>query len=472
MHDSDKLRPCAVAGSFYSADKNELTAEVDTLLKNAKKFSKENIRAIIVPHAGYVYSAPISANSFATLHKKYKNIFLLGSSHHVSFDGASVYNDGDYQTPIGEVIVNKDIVKELISASKFISYKPEAHIKEHTLEVQLPFLQEIYVDELQIVPIIMATSNLDTIISISKVLEPYFNEDNLFVISTDLSHYPSYKDANIVDKRTLDALVQNNPQLFINTLIQNEESQTPNLVTSACGWSSLLTLLYITQNKNFTYQLLDYKNSGDTKYGDKDRVVGYGAVRIYKNTQEFFLNDEEKKELLNIAKLSLYEATLHNTRAKIDESKISPKLRKNLGAFVTLHKNGQLRGCIGRFEPDQSLYSVIIDMAISAAQQDPRFTKVTKDELPDIDIEISVLTPRKKIHSLDEIVLGRDGIYIQKGARSGTFLPQVATDTGWSLEEFLGHCAQDKAGIGYNGYKDADIYTYQAIIFNEKEFSF
>jgi len=151
-------------------------------------------------------------------------------------------------------------------------------------------------------------------------------------------------------------------------------------------------------------------------------------------------------------------------------NKIPEKLKKHLGAFVTINEDGHLRGCIGHFEPTEPLYKTIIDVAISAAQNDPRFLKLTKDELNNITIEISVLTPRKKINSIDEIVLGRDGIYIQKGLKSGTFLPQVATDMHWNTEEFLGYCSQEKAGIGYDGYKNADIYTYKAIVFDEKEF--
>jgi len=321
------LRQPAVAGSFYSGDKNELLNTINGLLNNSKKVSQEDVRAIIVPHAGYVFSAPISATAFSSLHKNYKNIFIIGSSHHVNFDGVSIYNQGNYLTPLGEVKVNQEIVSKLISNSGFITYNPDAHQKEHTLEVQLPFLQTIYSDKLQIVPIIMATSNIQTIKSMSKILNPYFTDENLFIISTDLSHYPDYEDANIVDKKTLNALVKNNPQEFINTLVDNEESKIMNLQTSACGWSSLLTLLYITYNKNYKYELLDYKNSGDSEYGEKNRVVGYGALRVYKSEDKFSLTNSEKKLLLEIAKLSIYEITIHNKKFQIDETKRLPSTR-------------------------------------------------------------------------------------------------------------------------------------------------
>ncbi len=465
MENLNAQRACAVSGTFYSDNKTELSSQVTSLLQNATAFKNENVQAIIVPHAGYVFSAQTAATAYKTLSKKYKNIFVIGSSHHVNFDGASIYNIGNYKTPLGEIQTNQTIVSQLMKNSLF-TYNRDAHTKEHTLEVQLPFLQTIYGNELNIIPIIMATQNMDTIIEISKVLKPYFDDkDNLFVISTDLSHYPDYEDANTVDKRTLNALIKNNPQEFINAIVQNEESHTKGLVTSACGWSSLLVLLNMTKDEDYNYEIVEYKNSGDTQYGEKNRVVGYGALRVYKQSDAFFLTNEEKEELHNLAKLSLYESTINNKRIDIDESTISPKLKQHLGAFVTLNKEKQLRGCIGQFEPNQPLYKVVTEMAISAGRFDNRFNPVNADELKDIDLEISVLTPRKKINSIDEIKIGRDGIYIIHGNKSGTYLPQVATDMNWSVEEFVRSCCEEKAGINPSDCKDAQIFTYEAIVF-------
>lgn len=199
--------------------------------------------------------------------------------------------------------------------------------------------------------------------------------------------------------------------------------------------------------------------------GTKKRVVGYSALRIFKQNSDFFLNDKEKKELREIARLSLYEATINNNKISIDESRISSKLKEPLGAFVTLYKNGKLRGCIGTFEADEPLYKVVMKMAVASAKFDNRFQEVIPDELKDIEIEISVLTPRKRINFLDEIVLGRHGIYIKKGSKNGTFLPQVASQMNWNVEEFVGNCAKEKAKIGFDGYKDAEIYTFEAIVF-------
>lgn len=456
-------RAAAVAGSFYSSDKTELASQVESFLQNAQSVKKESIQALIVPHAGYVFSGDIAAKAYATLGKKYKNIFLLGTSHYASFEGASIYTLGNYQTPLGEVKVNQKIVAELVKKSKLFSFHAEAHKKEHSIEVQLPFLQTLYADDLNIIPILLGTNEIQTIKEIATHLQPYFTEQNLFVISSDLSHFPSHADANILDKKTLQLIQNSDAKEFIELLFEHQNSKQKEPQTLACGWSSILTLLYLSEDKNYNYELLAYKNSGDTVYGDKERVVGYGALEI--KSEAFFLSLAEKEELLEIAKLALYEATLNERKISLDEKKISPKLREPLGAFVTLYKNQNLRGCIGVFEPHAPLYQVIINMAIASAQNDPRFEKVKVQELSDINLEISVLTPRKKINSLQEIVVGQHGIYLQKGSKNGTYLPHVATQMAWGREEFVKSCALDKANMTLEEYKDAEIFIYEALIF-------
>ena len=461
----EPVRRPAVSGSFYPSSQAELSRDMERYFSKAKSFERQEVKAIIVPHAGYVFSAPIAATSYKTLHKSYKNVFVIGSSHHVNFNGVSIYDKGDYQTPLGRVKVNATIVEELSSNNPLITYKEEAHAKEHTIEVQLPFLQTIYGDELNIVPIIVATSELATIKSLANSLKPYFKDENLFVISTDLSHYPSYEDANELDVNILQAITKNSPDELINAIVKNENSHAHNLQTSACGWSSLLTLLNLTHNSDYVYEILEYKNSGDSQYGEKDRVVGYGAMRVYKKNNEFTLGANEKKELLNIAQLAIEESVLRNRRLEVDDTKVSAKLKKRLGAFVTLHLNGNLKGCIGRFEPDQALYEVVIDMAIAASRHDTRFTPVTKEELQKIKLEISVLTPRIKATSIDEIEVGKHGIYVKHGSKNGTYLPHVATEMKWDKEEFFRSCCEDKAGIESKDCKNAEFYLYEAIVF-------
>jgi len=205
--------------------------------------------------------------------------------------------------------------------------------------------------------------------------------------------------------------------------------------------------------------------------------VGYWAIAVSKQKgeateqAEFEFSDAEKEILLEIARNTVNSFIRNGRIPEVDASDFSDNLLMKTGAFVTLKKQGRLRGCIGRFTADIPLYKVIQEMAVSSSTKDYRFSKVQSKEIDHLEIEISVLSPMKKIHDIEEIELGKHGIYIKKGYSSGTFLPQVATETGWSKEEFLGHCSQDKAGIGWNGWKDADVYIYEALVFSESDLS-
>jgi AmmeMemoRadiSam system protein B/AmmeMemoRadiSam system protein A len=474
-------REPVVAGQFYPGRPDELRAELTHLFADAeKKKTEENIQALIAPHAGYVFSGEVAASSYNQLdtNKIYKTIFIIGSSHRMAFDGASIYNLGNYKTPLGIVPVDIPLANQLIAGNKCFNDRTDAHLYEHSLEVQIPFLQYKLNYPFTIVPIVLGTQNPQTCRQIADALRPYFTDDNLFIISSDFSHYPSYDDACRVDKLTAEAILSNRPQELLRTLNTNESMGINNLATSLCGWTSVLTLMYITEKmEGIQYIPIEYKNSGDAKgYGDKSRVVGYNAiVVINKNAEKpsadesagFNLTQQDKRELLSLARKTIEAYLERHETIKPPAEKYSEALKTPAGAFVTLHKEGQLRGCIGRFEPANPLYEVVQEMAIASATRDSRFMPVTPEEMSQIKIEISVLTPLRKIQSIDEIELGKDGIYIKKGYHSGTFLPQVARDTKWTLEEFLGHCARDKAGIGWDGWKDAEIYVYEAIVFSE-----
>lgn len=470
-------RQPAVAGQFYPASPQELRAELSTLFSEAAPGGKSDVLAVICPHAGYVFSGEVAASSYNQIdpNAKFDNIFILASSHRMSFQGASIYDEGDYITPLGRVRVNRELGKKLVQENPVFNDKMEPHQGEHSVEVQLPFLQYHLKNDFQIVPIVIGSQDAATCEKIGKALKPYLKEGNLFIISSDFSHYPDYDDAEKVDHITADAILHNSPDFLLKSLQDNEEEGYSNLVTSLCGWTSVLSLVYMTTDRtDVKFRLVEYKNSGDSKiYGEKDRVVGYCSIVLDQQKQTgdagYSLTDQEKKELLNIARSTITEYVNYEKVPEFDVSKMPEKLRQPCGAFVTFKEDGQLRGCIGRFDATEPLWKVVREMAIAAATQDYRFPTVKPDEIDKIDIEISVLTPMKKISSIDEIVLGRDGIYIKKGYSSGTFLPQVATETGWTKEEFLGHCARDKAHIGWDGWKDADIYIYQAYVFGENE---
>ncbi len=479
-------RQPVVAGQFYPADPNELKNDLQKYFSSAVQSKNiPNVAAVIVPHAGYVFSAEVAASGFNQIdtEKEYENIFILAISHRIAFYGASVYTQGDYITPLGKAKVNIELGEKLVKENGLFSSRTDAHLYEHSLEVQLPFLQYKLKKDFKIVPIVLGSNSPEVCEKIAGTLKPYFNSKNLFVISTDFSHYPEYKNAVEVDKATAEAVLSNSPDKLIETIKNYENKNIPELATCMCGEAAVLTLLYMSENNPAVKtEFIQYKNSGDSQYGEKNKVVGYNAIVfslmesksmskiMSKSKNEFQLNDNEKKELLTIARNTVKEYVTSRKVPATDESKLTENIKTKCGAFVTLHEDGDLRGCIGRFDASEPLYKVIQQMAVSSSTEDYRFSPVRPDEVDKLEIEISVLTPMRKINSIDEIELGRHGIYIKKGLNGGTFLPQVATETGWSKEEFLGHCARDKAGIGWDGWKNADIYVYEALVFSEKEF--
>lgn len=474
-------REAIAAGRFYTADSAQLRNEVTRYLANAKSKISENPAAIIVPHAGYPFSGPIAAESFHAVSPdaQFENIFLIGTSHRGRYGKASIYTEGNYGSPLGEVEVNLSLARKLVKEHNIFDYIPEAHSLEHSLEVQLPFIQCHFRNAIPIVPILLGFSKREECTELAKILTPYFNENNLFIISTDFSHYPPYKDAVIVDNNSAEAILTNNPDAVEKAIDENSSKKIRNLATSMCGWTSVMTLLEITKNEPINITALKYRNSGDTPYSGKDEVVGYWSMLFERKPREqgqqnhekesFSLSDDEKRKVIDIARSTL-ESYLREGRIRdIPEQNLTTHLKKECGAFVTLHKNDELRGCIGTFRPEKPLYLVIREMALAAALNDARFPKVDDDELDEITIEVSVLTPMREITSIDQLELGKHGIYIKKGGQTGTLLPQVATKTQWSKEEFLGHCARDKARIGWDGWRDAQLYVYEAIIISEND---
>lgn len=466
------------SGRFYTDKPVELKNQLQQLFSKAIQRKAGNTPlAILAPHAGYIYSGEVAASAFNQIdpNRKYERIFIIGSSHISAFMGASVYCSGNYETPLGIVKVDLELAQQLVAENEILKNYFEPHLHEHSLEVQLPFLQYHLKNDFKIVPIIIGSSTPETAQKLAVALKPYLNEKNLFVISSDFSHYPEYENARKADRATAEAIQTNKASKLITVLDNNEKKNIPGLVTSLCGWSSVLTLLYMTEQiPNLTVDLIQYKNSGDSSYGNKDRVVGYFAISFTRATaknqaNQIFISSEDKKYLLKLARETITEYIREQTTPEIDATGLSATLKTSIGAFVTLRKNHILRACMGRFDPDLPLWKVVQTMAVSAATQDYRFSPVVPGELSQIEIEISVLTPLKRIKSSDEFILGKQGIYIKKGDLHGTFLPQVATSTGWSKEEFLGHCAEEKAGIGWDGWKTAELYTYEALVFGEGE---
>ena len=472
--EKQSVRKAAVAGSFYPSSAKEIQSMASPWLHPSASGSAP--QAMIVPHAGYVFSGEVAASAFNRIPTghAYKRIFLLGPSHRVGFAGASVdtlYSSAE--TPLGRVPIDVALGRELIDQGDgAFTCRADAHDREHCLEVQLPLLQLALKEVPPIVPIVIGTQRLGILQQVAETLEPYFNEENLFVISSDFSHYPSYEDAKKSDLYLAEAITSGGLDEFLEALTDIRKRDYVGEDTAACGACAIAVLLSLMDAQGrdgFEAEHVMYRNSGDSPYGEKDRVVGYNSIvfnRLKKDDGHLFhFSEQEKKAMLATARSAIYSALRLDYDG--DDSPVGILKEKGYGVFVTLHLDGRLRGCIGRFTSSSSLHATIREMAQSAAFSDPRFPPLSQNEAHRIDIEVSVLSPLKRIASIDEFKLGRDGIYMIKGNRHGTFLPQVAEETGWTTEEFLGHCARDKAGIGYDGWKDAELYTYQTEVVKE-----
>jgi AmmeMemoRadiSam system protein A len=374
------------------------------------------------------------------------------------------------------------MAKRLMSLNEDFRHIPQAHSAEHSLEVQLPFLQRVW-DDFRILPIVFgASTSFKELESMAEAIAQVAGEGQkvLLVASTDMSHYPPYEEACRVDKATLLAMESFSPQAVAENEARWLKGDVPELHCTLCGLNAVMVTMMAAKTLGADgVKVLKYANSGDVPMGDRSGVVGYCAVAFYQEdgetgVKEKSLDDlgedlspQEQGELLKIAREAIVQG-LEGNRYAPRESAYS-RLLERRGAFVTLHKDGRLRGCIGRFQPNIPLCLTVAQMAQAAAFSDSRFPPLSSEELEEIEVEISVLSPLKEVSSIDEIQLGKHGIWITRGDRSGCFLPQVATETGWSKQEFLEHCCQDKAFLPKDAYLDENthIYIFTAQVFHE-----
>ncbi|MCU0363917.1 MAG: AmmeMemoRadiSam system protein B, partial [Bacteroidales bacterium] len=337
-------RQPVAAGRFYSAGKSELTKEIAGLFNECNTPTVQGkVRALVSPHAGYVFSGRTAAAALSTIPRdtKFSNIFIIGSSHIMPFEGASVYFTGDFRTPFGKAVVNREIANSLVKGSKVFSFPTTAHDREHSIEVQVPLLQYYFPDMPPIVPVIIGTSDKNTVRKIATALQQYFTPDNLFIISSDFSHYPSYSDAVAADRATALGIASGDPETFLSTLDSNERKLYKGLATSMCGWTSGLTLLYLTEgNKNLEYKLVDYTNSGDSPYGGKSEVVGYNAIAVFEKSgpgdkkpsgEGMYFTVEERDMLFSIARSAIESRLEGGADKKMQAASLPANLLKPYG---------------------------------------------------------------------------------------------------------------------------------------------
>jgi len=464
----DNIKKPNVSGQFYSSDPIQLAADISKYFSDATVNPVTNhIDIIIAPHAGYMYSGGVAAYSFkAVSQKQYKTIVILAPSHFYGFPGVSIWKEGGFETPLGIAEVDQDFAQSLIQADSLFAFDPNAFAKEHSLEVEIPFLQQTF-QNFKIVPVIMGQTSFAVLEKFSRSLHKIIGarEDILVVVSTDLSHYHNDETARRMDGEAITAI----EALQAEEIFEGCRNQTMEM----CGCMPVTASILLARLRGLKkVDVLKYAHSGDVS-GDKTSVVGYSAIVFLRDVSQktdATLTLDQKKILIKLARQTVEDYVRNGKRRDVDVT--DPRLKEIEGAFVTLRKNGELRGCIGNIIGRQPLCLTVRDMAIASASEDQRFKPVTADELDDIDVEVSVLSKPWRIKEHSEFELGKHGVIVRKGRNQGVFLPQVAEETGWSKEEFLSTLCSQKAGLPPDAWKDPDtiLEVFTAQVFSEKDF--
>lgn len=484
---ADMIKEPNVAGSFYSANSQELADSIDRYQRSAGRVvDNAKVSIAIAPHAGYIYSGLVAAHTFKAIARNhYKTIVIIAPSHYFPFEGVSVWEKGGFRTPLGILPIDEEFAKALLKINpQEFRFLPDVYEREHAVEVELPFLQKTFKD-IHIVPILMGNPDFQVCHDLAVALNQLtgHRDDVLVLVSSDMSHYYPADTANAMDSLSLQAIQGINPKKFFEGCMGRRMEM--------CGFAPVTTALILAQLKGIGHvEVLKHLNSGDVT-GDYDKVVGYGSVIFYsgfldhdsvkssKTSQAFnkfsrmlpdgALKGAERKELLKIARgtLEVFVRTGRTSEISIK----SPRLSEVQGAFVTLRKAGALRGCIGNMIGQAPLDQTVRDMTVAAASEDPRFNPVSVNELRDIDLEISVLSKPRRIKDASEIVLGKHGVIISGHGRQGIFLPQVADETGWSKEEFLSQLCAQKAGLPSDCWKSSNVslFVFEADVFGERD---
>ncbi|MDP6573515.1 MAG: AmmeMemoRadiSam system protein B [Rhodospirillales bacterium] len=462
------VRKAAVAGSFYPGDARELDATVQYHLSKTSAPQGPSPKAIIAPHAGYIYSGPVAATAYARLAPvaaRITRVVLLGPCHRVPVKGLAVSGADAFATPLGNVPLDKEAARSILDLPQ-VQVFDATHEQEHSLEVHLPFLQ-VVLKEFALVPLVVGNASHE---EVAEVIERLWGgPETLVVISTDLSHYLDYEAARRMDTATCRAI----------------ENFSPDAIgrDQACGRIPVKGLLALAKRRRLKIATVDLRNSGDTA-GPRDRVVGYGSWLLFedqaeappKDTGESSAGETSAGEdafgaqtrdllsrhgasLIKLAALSVEHGLDHAAPLPVKSAEQPPELRANGACFVTLKRDGKLRGCIGSSVAHRPLAADAVVNGFSAAFKDKRFAAVTADELATIDLSISVLGAPAPMAFEDEADLlarlrpGTDGLIIEDSGRRALFLPSV-----WSgLPEprtFVAHL-KAKAGLKADHWSDA-----------------
>lgn len=465
---ADQIQPAQVAGTWYPGDPAELTRTIDAMLAAVEPVDGRPI-ALIVPHAGYVFSGGVAAYAFRQLQgQTYDTAVIIASDHQLPVSKPiSVWPTGGFATPLGVVPVDSELASALMAAEPRVRADRAAFAGEHVIEIELPFLQRTC-PTCRIVPLLMGSDDDETVQALASALvEVLAGRQALIIASSDLSHYPSRQDAQQIDGATLAAIESGDTAQVRAAIQRSTQAGYAGLATCACGEAAILVAMQAAAGLGAdTVNVLHYANSADSEYGDPSQVVGYGAVMLWRY-QPPELGEAQRRELLGLARATIadYLQSGHIS----DYQTADPALARRSGVFVTLKENGELRGCIGQLRADRPLYRAVQEMAVAAATADPRFPALTGEELERIRIEISILSPMRRISDPGQIEIGTHGLLISKYGHQGVFLPQVPVEQGWtSREQYLDQLCL-KAGLTAGCWREnAALYTFTALVIAEE----
>lgn len=487
------IKSSRLAGSWYPGDKRGLNKMLSSLLKKsgATDIGKGRVVGLIAPHAGYVYSGRAAARAFKLLSgREIKRVIIIAPTHYGGFRGFSTPDYTHYKTPLGLVPVDKDAVGTLRGHKQHIRSQI-AHEQEHSLEIELPFLQYVLKD-FEVLPILVGELSLVDIDSISKKLMKFMDRKTVVIVSSDFTHYGErfgYKPFEVKDPASLKEKLKELDLGAVKKIgaidCEGFRDYVRDRKVTICGRNAIaLFLRVLEKRKNAKAKLVEYYNSADISK-DYDNTVSYASVVFYEDPKKddkkpkgelkmdkktYNLRSEEKSTLLKISRDTLELYLNEGKYPDTDKYELTDNLKAKRGVFVTLHKKGALRGCIGYIEGIKPVYRAVMENTVNAALEDPRFPRVKKEETKDLDIEVSVMTPLAEFKKPDEIEIGRDGLVISKGWHKGLLLPQVATEWKWDRVQFL-EAVSNKAGLPRQAWKDEDVKLekFSAIVFGEKE---
>jgi len=416
-------RKPVVAGQFYPASPSQLKAMIEQLVD--EKGAKEDVIGLVSPHAGYIYSGPVAGAVISRI--KFKDTFIImGPNHTGRGKPLSIMTQGTWETPLGEVEIDSELGKQILAASSHLQEDSVAHQYEHSLEVQLPFLQ-YFKPDIKIVPIVLSYSSGATYKEIGKGIAKAvkgLNKEVVIIASTDMTHYEPHPSAQRKDTQAIEAILDLNEDELLK--------RVDELNISMCGYAPTVSLISAAKELGATgAELVKYQTSGDTS-GDYSSVVGYAGIII-----------TGVSLLVSLARKTVETYVTEGKTPQPEE--LTPEMKLKAGVFVSIHKFGALRGCIGTFEPqNENVAEEIIANAISSATRDPRFPPVAPNELKDLDYSVDVLTTPEPIDSKDQLDPKRYGVIVECGMRRGLLLPDLEGVD--SVDYQIDICCQ-KAGI-------------------------